>query len=95
MHSRFLFCCGMHSQKQPALLFRNVDLSTGDIYIVKAEYTIQEIYTRLILYNYCETIMMHMVIHQKDTKHVYQMHYISAAIIKLHPLYGYKSTYCK
>ncbi len=38
----------------------------------------QEIYARLILYNYCEIIAMNVVIHQKDTKHVYQMNYTIA-----------------
>lgn len=44
----------------------------------KMEYIMQEIYARLILYNYCEIITMHVVIHQKDTKHVYQMNYTVA-----------------
>ena len=35
----------------------------------------QEIYARLILYNYCEIITMNVVIHQKDTKHTYLMNY--------------------
>lgn len=44
----------------------------------KVDYVLQEIYARLILYNYCETITMHVVIHQKDTKHVYQINYTIA-----------------
>lgn len=44
----------------------------------KVEYIMQEIYARLILYNYCEIITMHVVIHQKDTKHIYQMNYTIA-----------------
>ena len=44
----------------------------------KVEYIIQEIYARLILYNYCEIITMNVVIHQKDTKHTYQMNYTIA-----------------
>ena len=44
----------------------------------KVEYIIQEIYARLILYNYCELITVNVVIHQKDTKHVYQMNYTMA-----------------
>ena len=39
----------------------------------KMEYIKQEIYARLILYNYCEIITIHVVIHQKDTKHIYQI----------------------
>ena len=38
----------------------------------------QEIYARLILHNYCELITMHVIIQQKDTKHVYQMNYTIA-----------------
>lgn len=38
----------------------------------------QEIYARLILYNYCEIITMHVVIRQNDTKHVYRMNYTIA-----------------
>lgn len=44
----------------------------------KVEYIMQEIYARLILYNYCEIITMNVVIHQKDTKHIYQMNYTIA-----------------
>lgn len=44
----------------------------------KVEYIMQEIYARLILYNYCELITMHVIIQQKDTKHVYQMNYTIA-----------------
>ena len=44
----------------------------------KVEYIMQEIYARLILYNYCELITMHVIIQQKGTKHVYQMNYTIA-----------------
>lgn len=44
----------------------------------KVGYIMQEIYARLILYNYCEIITMHIVIRQKDTKHVYRMNYTIA-----------------
>ena len=49
----------------------------------KVEYIIQEIYARLVLYNYCEIITMNIVIHQKDTKHIYQMNYTIAIHICL------------
>ena len=39
---------------------------------------VQEIYARLILYNYCELITMHVIIQQKSSKHVYQMNYTIA-----------------
>lgn len=44
----------------------------------KVDYIMQEIYARLILYNYCEIITMNVVIHQKNTKHIYQMNYTIA-----------------
>jgi hypothetical protein len=44
----------------------------------KVDYIMQEIYARLILYNYCEIITMNVVIHQKDTRHIYQMNYTIA-----------------
>lgn len=44
----------------------------------KAEYVMQEIYARLILYNYCEIITMGIIIRQKDTKHAYQINYTTA-----------------
>jgi len=44
----------------------------------KVEYIKQEIYARLILYNYCEIITMNVVIQQKDTKYEYQMNYTIA-----------------
>jgi len=44
----------------------------------KMEYIVQKIYARLLLYNYCELITMNVVIHQKDTKYVYQMNYTIA-----------------
>mgnify|MGYP000615202485 FL=1 len=34
----------------------------------KVEYIMQEIYARLILYNYCELITMHVIIQQKRYK---------------------------
>lgn len=33
VYSRFLFCCGMRPQEPPALLCKDVNLSTGDVYI--------------------------------------------------------------
>lgn len=50
----------------------------------KVKYIQQEIYARLILYNYCEIITMNVVIHQKDTKYKYQMNYTIAIHICRH-----------
>lgn len=44
----------------------------------KVDYIEQEIYARMILYNYCEIITMHVVIKQNDTKHVYQLNFTIA-----------------
>lgn len=44
----------------------------------KVEYIHQEIFARLILYNFCEIITTHVVIKQKDTKHAYQVNYTMA-----------------
>lgn len=44
----------------------------------KVEYIKQEIFARLLLYNFCEIITTHVVIQQKDTKHAYQVNYTLA-----------------
>jgi hypothetical protein len=44
----------------------------------KVEYIKQEIFARLLLYNFCEIITTHVVIQQKNTKHVYQVNYTLA-----------------
>ena len=66
--------------------FRELKYAIGlsSFHSKKMEYIAQEIYARLILYNYCEIITMHVVIHQKDTKHVYQMNYTIAIHICRH-----------
>ena len=60
--------------------FRELKYAIGlsSFHSKKVEYIMQEIYARLVLYNYCEIITMNVVIHQKDTKHVYQMNYTIA-----------------
>lgn len=44
----------------------------------KVDHIIQEIFARLVLYNYCELITMHVAVHRKDTKHIYQINYTMA-----------------
>ena len=44
----------------------------------KVEYIKQEIFARLLLYNFCEIITTHVVIQQKDTKHAYQVNFTLA-----------------
>jgi len=50
----------------------------------KVEYIKQEIFARLLLYNFCEIITTHVVIQQKDTKHTYQVNYTLAIHICRH-----------
>lgn len=50
----------------------------------KVEYIKQEIFARLLLYNFCEIITTHVVIQQKDTKHAYQVNYTMAIHICRH-----------
>lgn len=50
----------------------------------KVEYIKQEIFARLILYNFCEIITTHVAILQKDSKHVYQINYTMAIHVCRH-----------
>lgn len=60
--------------------FRELKYAIGltCLHAKKMEYILQEIYARLILYNYCELIMTHVVVKQKDTKHIYQINHTIA-----------------
>ena len=44
----------------------------------RVEYIKQEIFARLVLYNFCEIITTHVAILQKDSKYVYQINYTMA-----------------
>jgi hypothetical protein len=44
----------------------------------KVEYITQEIWARLILFNFCAIITAHVVVEQKNTKHVYQVNFAMA-----------------
>lgn len=50
----------------------------------KVEYIKQEIFARLVLYNFCEIITTHVVILQKDSKYVYQINYTMAIHVCRH-----------
>jgi hypothetical protein len=50
----------------------------------KVAYVIQEIFARLTIYNFCEIITTHVVIHQKDRKYSYQVNFTVAISICLH-----------
>ena len=47
----------------------------------KVEFIKQEIYARLVLYNFCEAITSHIVIHNKPRKHTYQLNFSAAVDI--------------
>ncbi len=60
--------------------FRELKYAIGltNFHAKKVAYIIQEIFARIIMYNYCELITTHVVIHQKATKHTYQVNYTMA-----------------
>ena len=51
---------------------------------IKVEHILQEMFARLLLYNYCELIAMHVFVHQKHTKHIYQINFTIAICICKH-----------
>ena len=44
----------------------------------KVAFILQEIYARLIMYNFCERIITNIIIEKKDTKHTYQVNFTAA-----------------
>jgi hypothetical protein len=67
--------------------FRELKYALGliNLHSKKVQFIIQEIFARLIMYNFCELITLHTVIKQKKgTKHLYQVNYTIAIAICLH-----------
>ena len=60
--------------------FRELKYAVGltSFHSKKREYITQEIWARLILYNFCEIITAHVVIDKCTQKHVYQVNYTFA-----------------
>lgn len=60
--------------------FRELKYAIGltSFHAKKVAYIHQEIYARLVLYNFCEIITTHVVVAKKDTKHTYQLNYTIA-----------------
>jgi len=60
--------------------FRQLKYSVGltNFHAKKQEYITQEIFARLIMYNFAEMITSHVVISQADTKHSYQVNFTVA-----------------
>lgn len=58
--------------------FRELKYAVGitQFHAKKRDYITQEIWTRLLLYNFCEIITTHVVVKQKEcNKHIYQVNY--------------------
>lgn len=53
-------------------------IGTGNFHSKKREYIEMEIWARLLLYNFYSIITSHVVISQKDRKHIYQVNYTVA-----------------
>lgn len=60
--------------------FRELKYSIGltSFHSKKVEYILQEVFAKLILYNFCELITMHVIIQQKATKYIYQVNFTAA-----------------
>nr|WP_302232256.1 IS4 family transposase [uncultured Blautia sp.] len=63
--------------------FRKLKYSLGlsQLHSKKARYVEQEIYARVILYNFCESVTPHVSTHQKKTKYAYQVNFTMAVHI--------------
>ena len=59
-------------------------IGTTNFHSIKVEYIVQEIWARLILFNFCAVITMHVVVVQKNTKYVYQVNFAMAIKICHH-----------
>lgn len=63
--------------------FRELKYAIGlnNFHSKKVAYILQEIYARLTMYNFCEVITTHIIIHQKDRKYAYQVNFTIAIAI--------------
>lgn len=63
--------------------FRKLKYTIGlnALHAKKREYVIQEIYARLIMYNFTEMITSHVVISNSDTKHEYKVNFTNAVFV--------------
>jgi len=60
--------------------FRELKYSIGliNFHSKKAECIVQEIFARMIMYNFCELITSHVIIHRTDTRYLYQVNFTVA-----------------
>jgi hypothetical protein len=59
-------------------------IGTRNFHSKKVEYIVQEIWARMILFNFCAVITSHVVVVQGDTKHFYQVNFAMAMKICHH-----------
>lgn len=66
--------------------FRELKYAIGltSYHAKKVEYIIQEVFARLIMYNFCEIITLQTVIKQNSRKHTYQVNFTRAMQICMH-----------
>ncbi|MGE1061315.1 IS4 family transposase [Megasphaera paucivorans] len=76
--------CGMRWGIETSFRELKYAIGLSCLHAKKVEYIKQEIFARLLLYNFCEIITMHVVIQQKSTKHIYQVNYTLAIHICRH-----------
>ena len=57
--------------------FRELKYAIGltNFHAKKVEYIVQEVYARMIMYNFCEMITLHVIINQTDKRHIYQVNF--------------------
>lgn len=63
--------------------FRELKYTVGltNFHAKKVEYILQEIFARLIIYNFCERIITKIVVQQKNRKYTYQINFTIAVLI--------------
>ncbi len=66
--------------------FRALKYSVGlsNFHSKKVEHITQEIFARLIMYNFCEMITLHVIVSKNSTKHIYKANFTLAIIICKH-----------
>lgn len=60
--------------------FRELKYAIGltNFHAKKVECIVQEVYARMIMYNFCEMITMHVIINQTETRYTYQVNFTVA-----------------
>jgi hypothetical protein len=63
--------------------FRDLKYTVGltNFHAKKQEHITQEIFARIIMYNYAEMITSHVIISQKDTQYAYQVNFSVAVLV--------------